>query len=174
LAQDYADVLHDFGDKVPSGVRNNFESLGLMSGTQNKVFGVDDAERLLKVINANRSADPATNAALAKLGNSVKSAVLGADDSGGVFAGPRQMAAQRFALHDNVPALADAAAGSIAPEDFGRKYLVNGDVDHVKGLVQLLQDKNPAALDVARGQVGDRAANAAFGDEPVRRQVVSS
>lgn len=163
LAQDYADVLHDFGDKVPTGVRNNFEALGLMSGTQNKVFGVDDAERLLKVINANRSADPATNAALTRLGSSVKNAVLGADDQGGVFAAPRQLAAQRFALHDNVPALADAAAGGIAPEDFTRKYLVNGDVDHVKALVQLLQKENPAALDTARSQVGGELQNAAFG-----------
>jgi hypothetical protein len=164
LAQDYAEVLHNFGDKVPTGVRNNFDSLGLMSGTQQKVFGVDDAERLLKVINANRSADPATNAALTQLAKSVKGAVLGADDSGGVFAGPRQMAAQRFALHDNVPALADAAAGKIAPEDFGQKYLVNGDVDHVKNLVDLLQTKSPAALDVARGQVGDHIQRGAFGE----------
>jgi hypothetical protein len=164
LAQDYAAVLHDFGDKVPSGVRNNFDALGLMSGTQQKVFDVDAAEKLLKVINANRGADPAANEALRRLSESVKGALLGADDQGGVFAAPRQMAAQRFALHDSVPALADAAAGSIAPEDFGRKYLVNGDVDHVNALVNLLQEKNPAALDVARGQVGDHIRTAAFGE----------
>jgi hypothetical protein len=58
LAQDYAQVLNDFGDKVPSGVRNNFNQLGLMGGTQQKVFSIENAENLLKVINANQSNDP--------------------------------------------------------------------------------------------------------------------
>jgi hypothetical protein len=86
VAQDYAQVLNDFGDKVPSGVRNNFEQLGLMGGTQRKTFTIDNAENLLKVINANQSNDPATNAALGQLRTSVKNAVLSADDQGGVYA----------------------------------------------------------------------------------------
>src|SRR6185437_9041527 len=69
LAQDYAQVLNDFGDKVPSGVRNNFNQLGLMGGTQQKTFSIENAENLLKVINANQSNDPATNAALGTLRN---------------------------------------------------------------------------------------------------------
>ena len=164
VAQDYADVLHNFGDKVPSGVRNNFDSLGLMKGTQTKVFGIDDAENLLKVINANHSNDPATNAALQQLSQSVKNAVLQADDQGGVFAGPRQMAAQRFQLHDQVPALADASKSAIAPEDFTRKYLMNGDVDQVKGLVNLLGTSSPQALKAVQGQVGNELQRAAFGE----------
>lgn len=163
LAQDYADVLHNFGDKVPSGVRNNFEALGLQTGMQKKVFGFDAAENLLKNINANHSNDPATNAALSNLSNSVKNAILSADDQGGVFAQPRAMAAQRFQLHDAVPALADAAAGKIAPEDFTRRYLMNGDVDHVKALANLLAQEAPNALGAARGQVGNELKQAAFG-----------
>ena len=163
VAQDYADVLHNFGDKVPSGVRNNFESLGLQSGTQKKVFGFEDAERLLQNINANRSNDPATNTALGKLSNAVKAAILGADDQGGVFAAPRQMAADRFALRDRVPALADAADGVVTPEDFTRKYLMNGDVDHVSALADLLRQKDPQALSLAQGQVGNQIKQSAFG-----------
>jgi hypothetical protein len=163
VAQDYAQVLHNFGDKVPSGVRNNFDALGLQGGTQRKVFGIDDAESLLKNINANRGIDPATNAALGQLTASVKNAILTADDQGGVFAQPRQMAAQRFSLHDNVPALADASAGKIAPEDFTRKYLMNGDVDHVKALADLLAQHSPDTLGLVRGQVGNELKQAAFG-----------
>lgn len=164
VAQDYANVLQNFGDKVPSGVRNNFEALGLQTGMQKKVFGIDDAENLLKNINANRSNDPATNTALGQLSQSVKKAVLSADDEGGVFAFPREMAAQRFALRDKIPALADAADGLIAPEDFTKKYLMNGDVDHVNALAELLSKEAPKTLDIARGQVGNELRTAAFGE----------
>lgn len=166
VAQDYANVMQNFGDKVPSGVQNNFNALGLLKGTQQKIFGVDDAENLLKVINANKSNDPATNTALSQLSQSVKNAVLSADDQGGVFSVPRQMAAQRFALHDQVPALADAASGAIAPEKFTQQYLVNGSVDQVKGLANLLQTQNPTAMSAVQGQIGNMLKRAAFGENP--------
>lgn len=162
LAQDYAGVLQNFGDKVPSGVRNNFDALGLMGGTQRKVFSVDDAENLLKVINANRSNDPATNEALTQLSRSVKQAVLAADDQGGAFATARQLAAKRFAMHDEVPALGAATSGSVAPDDFVRRFLIGGKTQDVQALANVLES-SPAALQEARAQVGSHLYDAAFG-----------
>lgn len=171
VAQDYADVLHNFGDKVPSGVRNNFEGLGLMTGNQKKIFSVDDAENLLKVINANRSSDPATNKALDTLSASVKQAVLSADDQGGVFAQPRQLAAQRFALHEALPALKAASEGSVAPDDFVRKFVVNGKTDNLKAMADVLQQADPQALQMAKSQLGASLKKAAFGANPAGDKV---
>jgi hypothetical protein len=160
LAQDYAQVLNDFGDKVPSGVRNNFNQLGLMGGTQQKTFSIENAENLLKVINANQSNDPATNAALGTLRNSVKSAILSADDQGGVYAPARALAAKRFALQDAVPALEAASSGSVAPDDFVRRFIINGNTDEVQGLSTLL---GPQEIQQARAQIGAKLQDAAFG-----------
>ena len=165
VAQDYARVLHDFGTSVPSGVRNNFEGLGLQTGMQKKLFTVDDAENLLKVINQNR--DPisgtATNAALDQLSSSVKQAVLTADDKGGAFAAARALAKERFDLHDNVPALAAAVRGKVAPDDFMRNFIINGKTDDVSSLARLLATGNPEALSVARPVLGSALTRAGFG-----------
>lgn len=167
VAQDYAQVLNDFGDKVPSGVRNNFNQLGLMSGTQQKTFSIENAENLLKVINANQSNDPATNAALAQLRTSVKNAILSADDKGGVYAQARAMAAQRFALHDQVPALEAATSGAVAPDDFVRRFVTNGKTNDVLSLANLLREQNrPSTLQEMRNQVGGQLAQAGFGANP--------
>ena len=172
VAQDYAQTLHDFGEKVPGGVRNNFESLGLNSGTQKKTFTIEGAENLLKNINANRSNDPATNLALNQLSKSVKNAILSADDQGGVFAAPRALAAKRFSLMDQIPALADAANNplnsqgrsiSLPFEDFAKRHIVNGDVDATGALADFLNERSPATMDVLRGQVGNKIMGAAFG-----------
>jgi hypothetical protein len=164
VAQDYAQVLNDFGDKVPSGVRNNFEQLGLMGGTQRKTFSVENAENLLKVINANQSNDPATNAALGQLRSSVKTAILSADDQGGVYAPARAMAAQRFALQDQIPALEASASNSINPDDFVRRFIVGGKTDDVNALAGLLREHNPQAFQEARNQIGAQLALKGFGN----------
>ncbi|MBJ9695761.1 hypothetical protein [Burkholderia cenocepacia] len=166
VAQDYAQVLNDFGDKVPSGVRNNFNQLGLMGGTQQKTFTIENAENLLKVINANASNDPATNAALAQLRGSVKNAILSADDQGGVYAPARQLAAQRFALQEQIPALEAAAADRVPADDFVRRFIVGGKTDDVVALTNLLREHAPAALDQARSQIGAQLVSKGFGANP--------
>jgi hypothetical protein len=163
LAQDYAGVLQRFGDRVPSGVRNSFEALGLNSGTQRRVFSVSDAEDLLKTINQNQSVEPATNLALKQLGDSVKQAVLGADDQGGAFAPARALAAQRFALHDQVPALEASVYGNVAPDDFVRRFVTNGNASDVAGMAGVLRQSSPAGLKALQGQVGNKLQMSAFG-----------
>ncbi len=172
IAQDYAKILHDFGDKVPSGVRNNFDDLGLNSGTQKKVFNIESAENILKNLNANRSADPATNLALDNLSRSVKNAILSADDQGGVFSPARALAKQRFDLHDQIPALADAVnnplnkqgySSTLPFEKFAQTHIINGNVDTLGALGNLLKNISPESFAELQGQIGNKLQSAAFG-----------
>lgn len=171
LAQDFAEVLDNFGDKVPSGVRNQFRKYGIEPGgdmTQRKLFTVEEADRLLKVINANQSSDTATNTALSVLRNAVKKAVTedaGADD---VFGGARKLAAQRFQLQDALPALEASASGRVNPDKFVDTYLVSStaQTEQVQKLASLLKENNPEAFSQARSQIGAYLQRKAFGENP--------
>lgn len=173
LAQDYANVVKNFAEKVPGGVRNQFEGLGLNSGTQRRVFTVEDAEGLLKVLNDNMGSDRATNTALGQLRDAVKSAVLSADDQGGVYAPARALAKQRFDLQDAIPALKSAADGTVAPDDFVRRFVVGGKTNDVKQLAGLLKKEAPGAFDEARAQIGNELSRAAFGANAGGDQIFS-
>lgn len=170
LAQDFAEVLDTFGDKVPSGVRQNFAKYGLGTDgagtTQRKIFTVEEADRLLKVINANQSNDQATNAALSSLRNAVKRAVTqdaGVDD---VFAGARKAAAERFSLQDAIPALDAAASGRANPDTFVQNFVISKSAqsDQVKRLADVLKRENPEAFSTARSQIGAYINRKAFGE----------
>lgn len=178
IAQDFVEVLDNFGDKIPSGVRNQFIKYGIAPGgdmTQRKLFTVEEADKLLKVINANQSNDPATNTALATLRNSVKKAVTtdgGVDD---VFSGARKAAASRFALQDAVPALEAAASGRANPDTFVQNYVVNksAQTKHVQELARILKEGDPEAFDQARAQVGAYLQRKAFGENAAGDKPIS-
>jgi len=163
LAQDYARILRDFGDKVPSGVRNNLDELGLLSGTQRKLFTVEDADRILKVINSNQSSDPAVNAALGQLRTAVKATVLAVDDTGGAFAPAVKAAAQRFNMHDMLPALRQAGRGEIDADKFVAKHIVGASPESVEALMKLLKTTDQGAYDQAKAQIGEYLRRAAYG-----------
>lgn len=169
LAQDAAEVLDNFGDKVPSGVLNQLRKFGILpdqAGTPGprKLFTVEEADKLLKVINASGSrTDDATNAALSQLRAAVKNAVTaeGADD---VFAPARKLAAERFQLHDSVQALSDVARGRATPDAFVDRYIVGAGTDEAKRLADILRKESPEAFAQARAQLGAKLARAAFGE----------
>lgn len=163
LAQDFAKVVRDFGDKVPSGVRNNFAELGVTSGTQRKVFTIEDADKLLKVINDNYGSDKATNTALGRLAQSVKGAVLDADPKGGPFAEPVRLARQRFQMQEAIPSLKAAAEGTTAPDDFVKRFVIGGKTEEVRALANLLKEQAPDAYYIARQQLGNEISRGAFG-----------
>lgn len=164
LAQDYADVLSRFGDKVPSGVRSQLDALGLNKGVQQKVFTIEEADKILKVINDHVGGDMATNRALTELRSSVKNAVLAADPSGGPFKPAVDAAAQRFRLHEAIPALESASQGSTAADDFVKRFVINGKANDVKGMGKLLQLVDPDAYKQARAQIGEDLRRAGFGE----------
>jgi hypothetical protein len=164
LAQDYADILHRYGDKVPSGVKNVLGDYGLGGAQQTKVFNFEEADKVLKAINANRSNDPATNAALSELRGSLRRTLESVDTSGGPFTPAVKAAADRFKLHDAIPALKAAADGDVAPDDFIRRFVINGKTNEVKGLAQVLKTADPASFQEARAQLADQLRRAGFGE----------
>lgn len=164
IAQRYAKVLKDFGSDVPSGVRNHADELGLMTGTQRKVFTLEDADNLLKVINKNVSAtDISRNAALSELRAAVKEAILSADTKGGPFAPAVALAKSRFDLHDAIPALKSVTQGKVDPDDFVRRFIINGKTGDVTELANLLRSQAPEAFQEARNQLGNELNRKAFG-----------
>ena len=163
LAQDYATVLRDFGDKIPSGVRNNFDDLGLLTGKQNKMFTVEEADRLLKVINSNQSNDPAVNAALSSLRNSVKATVTAVDETGGVYAPAVKAAAQRFKMHDMLPALQAASRGELDADKFVAKHIIGAKPESVSAMTKMLQATDKEAFEQAKAQVGEYLRRSAYG-----------
>jgi len=164
LAQDYADVLGRFGDKVPTGVRNSFEALGLNNGTQRRIFDFEEADKLRKVLSDNAGHDPATNRALSELRGALNRAQTDVDVTGGPFAPAVKMAAERFKLHEAIPALRAAANGDVPPDDFVRKFIINGDALELRGMAKLLKEHAPEAYQQARAQVGAELRRAGFGE----------
>lgn len=164
FSQDVAQIVSDFGDKVPSGVMNKVRDLGLLSGRQLRTFTLEDADKLSKVINANYSNDPATNAALdafrRSLKTTVESSVPNADNP---FFPAVRAAAERFALRDQVPALKAATKVGTNEDAFVNQFVIRGRPAEVRNLANLLKKTDPAAFDQARQQVAAFIERAAFG-----------
>lgn len=161
LANDYVTVLDEFGDKVPSGVRNQFKKFGLEGAEQKKLFTVEEADKVLKVINDNVGADRATNTALSRLRDAVKNSVMEVADDGGVFAPAVKAAKERFAKLDAIPALKAVAEGNASPDTFVKKFILQGNTDEVNRLARTLDSESLAQ---AKSQVADDIRRAAFGE----------
>lgn len=177
LAQDVAQVVNDFGDKVPSGVMNQFRALGIdpaNPSNQKALFTIESADKLLKVINANVGADPATNRALDVLRGAVKNAVTSVDATGGPYAPAVAAAAKRFKMQDAIPALKAAADGTVAPDDFIRRFVINGKTNEVTGMAKILKSVDPEAYAQARAQIGAHLNRAAFGENATADKVFSA
>ena len=164
FAQDVAQIVSEFGDAVPSGVRNQIRDLGLLSGRQLRTFTLEDADKLSKVINKNYSNDPpvkaATDAMRAALKRAVEASVPNADNP---YVPAVQAAAERFALRDAVPALKAATQSGANEDTFVRQFIIQGGPTEVRRLAELLKRNDPAAFDQARQQVAAYLERAAFG-----------
>lgn len=164
LAGDVADVLDTFGvggekNAVPSAIASKLKSFGIVNDpamTQRKVFNYEEADKLLKQINAH---DDGGNASLGALRSAVKSALSEAGGEGDPFKVARQMAASRFSLLDAVPALDAVAKGAVPADDFVKRFIINGKTNDLKKLAEVL----PAdALDEARKQIAKVIHDGAF------------
>jgi len=161
LAQDYATVVKNYGrDTIPSGVRNNMEALGLMKGNQLKVTTIEDAENLIKNINANY--DPSkqvkgTINALDELRRSVENSIKGAGanevgQAGALAKAAREAASQRFDTIASIPALKSTMKG-VEPDKFVQNYILQGNVDEISKLVNYLGKNSPETLAQLRNDV---------------------
>lgn len=172
LAQDYAATLNTFGDAIPSAVRRQFESLGLMTGKQSRALSIQDAENIIKAINANT--DPANKPAFRALGElrgAVEKAITGAADNAPTGAGAeaaqlakeaRSTAAGVFQTRRDVPAL-KAALDDVAPDRFVQRFILSAPTREADGMAQVLS-QDPAAMGQARAQVLRYLQKAAFGE----------
>lgn len=161
LAQDYARVIKDYGkSNIPEGVRNNLDELGLLKGKQLKVTTIDDAERLIKVINENYDKvkqDKSTINALDNLRKSVNDAIhqAGANLPGQAGAAAREArsaAENRFKSIEGIPALRDLIKGK-EPDKFVQNHILNGNVDEISRMTKYLEANNPEALNQVRNDV---------------------
>lgn len=172
LAQDAAAVIEDFGEKVPGAVKSRLASFGILGGKQTKVYTPEEADKLLKLINEHVGSDAPTNRALDRLRAAVKRTMTdGAVDD--VFAPAREAAAKRFKLQDLIPALDDAAQGRTAPDDFVKRFVVQGKAKDVQGMVELLRQTNPEAAAEAKKQVASVLERAAFGENAAGDKIFS-
>lgn len=166
MAQDYAKTLRDFGEAIPSAVRNQFEELGLLTGKQSKLLSIDDAENLIKTINKHYNpADKAQATALNELRGHVQNAILNVTDNGaGMEAATlanlaRGSAKQRFSAIENTPAL-KAAINSAEPDDFVKKFVINGKVREIGAMADMV---GPEGKKTMQQQMLKYLENKAFG-----------
>lgn len=167
LAQDFSSVLDTYSANVINNLPiNEFKKYGLLGGKQTKIFTIEEADKLIKVINANRSTDPATNSALTALRGAVKKAMaedVGVDD---VFAPARVEAQKRFNLQDAIPALKAASEGDVNPDTFVRNFIISKQAQspQVMRLANLLREQDPDSYSEARAQIGAYLQRKAFGE----------
>lgn len=176
LAQDMERISRDYGSALPDAIRSRLGQFGIFgtgnAGNQAKAFTVNDAEQVLQQINKLRGSDKATNNALSEVAASIKQAITQADDAGGVFAAPRNLASKRFQLQDAVPALKAAADGDVNADKFVSQYLLNGQTKDVQMLAELLKASSPEMFDQARAQFGAALMRKAYGENPAADAVI--
>ncbi len=118
---------------------------------------------------AQRSSDDAGKKAIGvvriALNNAPIESGLGVE-SKAAFDAARGMARQRFAMHEALPALEEAASGG-APDKFVKQFILNEDASRVTTLANLLKKTDPAAFQEAKNQVGAYLQRAAFGENVV-------
>jgi hypothetical protein len=164
LAQDFT----GFVETLPENVRKAlpiaaFEKYGLSGGKQAKAFTYDDAENLLQTLNASRNNDPAVARAIGKLNGFVKDAISQGGTTG-PYAEARGLAAKRFAMHEEIPALSAAAEGRV-DDTFVSKYVIGSkSSEQVQKLAGLLRKEAPDAFEETRQQIGAHLSRAAFGE----------
>ena len=163
LAQDYARILDTYGDQIPSSVRNQFERLGLMSGNQQRVFNMEDADQIGKIINKNVGNDRTVNSALGELRTALNTAVQAADDQGGVFAPAKALARERFQLHEAIPALKDAVDDKTAADAFIKKHVISAPTEDTQNLANLLREHAPDQFAQLKSQMVQSLQDAAYG-----------
>jgi hypothetical protein len=163
LAQDYARILDTYGDQIPTSVRNQFERLGLMSGNQQRIFNMEDADQIGKIINKNVGNDRTVNSALGELRTALNTAVQAADDQGGAFAPAKALARQRFQLHEAIPALKDAVDDKTAADTFIRTHVINAPTEDAQNLANLLREHAPDQFAQLKSQMVQSLQDAAYG-----------
>lgn len=166
LADDLGKILRDYGeDKIPSAVRNRLASYGILDGKQTKLFTLVDAEQAIQQIN--KLYDPGNRAEASAL-NEIRAAIKRAvetSDVGDLFKPARDAAANWYRTVDRTPALKAVIEDKIAPDDFVRRFVINGKRDDLKALASAVQGDDEA-IGAIRAKIIEHLQGAAFGANP--------
>jgi hypothetical protein len=152
------------GHYLPAQVRNMLNDVS----TGKIPLNVNTAVQMDSVLSAaQRGALPAERKALGAVRDALNSASpannTGADALA-AFQGARKLAAERFKLHDAIPALKAAADGDVPADDFVRKFVINGDALELRGMAKLLKEHAPESYQQARAQIGAELRRSGFGE----------
>lgn len=152
------------GHYLPAQVRNMLNDVS----TGKIPLNVNTAVQMDSVLSAaQRGALPAERKSLGvvrdALNRSSPANNIGSDALA-AFQGARKLAAERFKLHEAIPALKAAANGDVPADDFVRKFIINGDALELRGMANLLKEHAPEAYQQARAQIGDELRRAGFGE----------
>jgi hypothetical protein len=164
LSSDVQNIVDDFGvggekNAIPSAIYGRMKSLGIVGDgmTQRKVFNYEEADKLLKQINAHMKGGD--NGSLGALHGAVKKAILEGGGDGDPFAPARKLAAERFQMLDAVPALKAVVDGKVPADDFVSRFIVGGKVKDLQKLVKIMPKDD---MDEARRQIAKTIYSGAF------------
>lgn len=158
VAQRVGEVLDTFGqDNVPPAVLRKLGEYGLLGTKQTKVFDLLEADKLIKVINANYDPMKAPQAAaLGQLRKGLQEAIDLADVQSQGASGPAAQllrdalskAKARFSLHEAIPALEAASKDAAGKQAFVQRYITSRSVepDTLAGLVKLMSPEAQQAM----------------------------
>ena len=162
MAQKLGEVLETYGqENIPAAVLSKLNQYGLGGMKQTKVFDLLEADKLIKIINANLDPMKASQAgALGALRKGLSESIEAAEVQSQGASGPSAqmlkdalgLAKSRFGLHEAVPALEAAAKDAAGKQAFVQRYVTARGVepDTLKGLIKLM---SPEAVDAVRRNV---------------------
>lgn len=141
-SQKIADAMGKVADEIgveniPPAVMNRLKEFGFGGAKQTKVFTVNEADKLNRLINNNNPGNGPASTALGRIKSAVNEALLDVEPAGkqGVeqLKAARAAAAQRFAEQDASKGVS-AAIQDVAPDRFVKKYIMDADARDVRGL----------------------------------------
>lgn len=164
IAQSAGEALDTFGrENVPGAVMRKLNEYGFLDVTnKTKSFNLLEADKLLKVVNANY--DPSQKAQAAAL-DTLRRGIKEAIDAEGVAASDAykpaiEAARRRFAELESNPAMR-AAVSNEAPDKFFQRYILNGDVREVAAVAQAVPEQLPAIRAQTVAYLKDKALSGA-------------
>lgn len=153
------------GDRLPSTFTNVLNQLS----TGQRELNIRTGEQITRAVNQRigQTNDRTEQAALRifkdELQNAIESSGSAAGDAAATaFRTAKGAAAQRFAIHDAIPALRAVVEGNATPDNFMQQFVYKAPLADFRRLGSFVEDASPQAWQQIRGQVLadlQRAAN---------------
>jgi len=173
FAADLGKIMKDYRGQVPAGITARLNEYGFLGPKQTKVFDFSEADDLIRLINENFGANPATDSPLKAIRKAVQTAIEKApmpDE----FAAARLAASQRFKLQEKLPILEEAITNPRGDERLISKYVLRGSAKEVNDLAQFLQQSSPELYQQMKAQIGQYLQRSAFGENITGDKVVAA